>query len=55
VLDRGRIVEQGTHGELLALRGAYHRLYALQFRDVGSLGDGVEDGTEAYVTGVDQE
>ena len=26
-----RIVERGTHAELLALRGAYHRLHALQF------------------------
>ena len=33
VLDQGRIVERGTHAELLARRGAYHRLHALQFRD----------------------
>jgi subfamily B ATP-binding cassette protein MsbA len=33
VLDRGRIVERGTHGELLAAGGAYARLYQLQFRD----------------------
>ncbi len=33
VLDRGRIVERGTHAGLLAERGAYHRLYNLQFRD----------------------
>jgi subfamily B ATP-binding cassette protein MsbA len=33
VLDRGRIVERGTHAELLAQRGAYHRLHAMQFRD----------------------
>ncbi|HYS70616.1 MAG TPA: ABC transporter ATP-binding protein [Gemmatimonadaceae bacterium] len=30
-LDRGEIVEQGTHADLLARRGAYSRLYALQF------------------------
>lgn len=33
VLDRGRVVEQGTHGELLARRGMYHRLHSLQFRE----------------------
>lgn len=33
VLDQGRIVERGTHDALLARRGAYHRLHALQFRD----------------------
>jgi subfamily B ATP-binding cassette protein MsbA len=32
VLDSGRIVERGTHKELLAKRGAYHRLHELQFR-----------------------
>ena len=30
-LDRGEIVEQGTHADLLARRGAYSRLYTLQF------------------------
>jgi subfamily B ATP-binding cassette protein MsbA len=33
VLDRGKIVEQGSHAELLARRGAYYRLYSLQFGD----------------------
>jgi subfamily B ATP-binding cassette protein MsbA len=33
VLDRGRIVEEGSHSELLALRGLYARLYATQFRE----------------------
>ena len=33
VLDRGEIVEQGSHAALLARRGAYYRLYSLQFGD----------------------
>jgi ATP-binding cassette, subfamily B, bacterial MsbA len=33
VLDRGRIVERGTHDALLVQRGAYHRLYTMQFRE----------------------
>ena len=32
VIDGGRIIERGTHGELLALCGFYHRLYISQFR-----------------------
>ena len=36
VLDRGRIVERGTHDELIARRGAYARLHGLQFRDAGT-------------------
>ena len=35
VLDRGRIVERGTHDQLLAASGAYARLHQLQFRDEG--------------------
>jgi subfamily B ATP-binding cassette protein MsbA len=33
VLERGRVIEHGTHGALLARRGHYHRLHALQFAD----------------------
>lgn len=35
VLHKGRIVEDGSHDELLALRGYYHRLYHLQFAEQG--------------------
>ncbi|GAA0383278.1 ABC transporter ATP-binding protein [Micromonospora gifhornensis] len=32
MMEDGRIVEQGTHTELLAAGGAYHRLYQSQFQ-----------------------
>ena len=31
VMDKGRIIERGTHEELLALRGFYHHIWSLQY------------------------
>ena len=33
VLDRGKVVERGTHDELLGNGGAYQRIYDIQYRD----------------------
>ncbi|MDH5833537.1 lipid A export permease/ATP-binding protein MsbA [Luteimonas kalidii] len=35
VLDQGRLVEQGTHAQLLAQGGLYAHLHRMQFRDGG--------------------
>lgn len=37
VLENGRIVEDGTHQQLLELGGLYSRLYELQFRDLENM------------------
>ncbi|MCQ3935396.1 MAG: lipid ABC transporter permease/ATP-binding protein, partial [Gammaproteobacteria bacterium] len=33
VMEQGRIVERGSHAELLALNGHYAKLHAMQFRE----------------------
>ncbi|MFF4876590.1 ABC transporter ATP-binding protein [Micromonospora sp. NPDC000668] len=42
MMENGRIVEQGTHEQLLVAQGAYHRLYRSQFT-----GAAVDDDTAA--------
>lgn len=37
VLDRGTVVEIGSHEDLLRQGGVYHRLHAMQFQDVTSV------------------
>ena len=33
VVDDGKIIEQGTHEQLMSLRGSYYRLYTRQYED----------------------
>ena len=40
VMDKGRLIESGTHDELIALGGHYAYLYELQFRSPESAGPG---------------
>ena len=50
VLDRGRIVEEGSHSELLELGGIYARLYQRQFRDDEMRGYGGGAGPDDVTT-----
>jgi len=48
VLDRGQIVERGTHDSLMARRGVYYNLYMSQFRRQSQVEGG--DGRQALPT-----
>ncbi|GGO30904.1 ABC transporter ATP-binding protein [Microbispora bryophytorum] len=49
VMEAGSIVEHGTHDELLAARGAYHRLYSAQFNGTLTTGALAGDDTPTEV------
>ena len=36
VMDKGEIIEQGTHGELMAQKGFYYELFLSQFSGSGA-------------------
>jgi len=40
VMDKGVVVERGTHTELMEKKGVYNRLYSLQFREPDGVGAG---------------
>jgi ATP-binding cassette, subfamily B, bacterial len=44
VMDGGQIVEVGTHDELLASEGAYHKLYQAQARNIDAEDDMTSEG-----------
>jgi len=53
VMHHGELRESGTHQELLAMRGIYHRLYQLQFKtDDASHSPGVDATTGGDEAGV---
>jgi ATP-binding cassette, subfamily B, bacterial len=48
VLERGRVVELGTHDELMAAGGRYHTMFNLQASRFGSDGEGEEAEGVSY-------
>ncbi len=52
VMDRGRIVQRGTHDQLLAQPGLYRQIYDLQFRDQELFQQQVEAAGQALGGGV---
>jgi ABC-type multidrug transport system fused ATPase/permease subunit len=45
VIEQGKIVEEGTHSDLMAMKGKYHSLYELQIKPRAFLTQGQEAST----------
>ena len=54
VMDAGRIVERGSHAELLAANGHYARLHAMQFREENVVAVDSEDAPDRQAKPSDQ-
>ena len=48
VLDEGRIVQRGTHDELMSQEGMYRRIYDMQARIEGELEKEIHQGSEVW-------
>ncbi len=49
VLEHGRIIEEGTHEDLIARRGAYYRLYSLGFQQTAPAAGNGPGGADGVV------
>ncbi|KAG8854635.1 Iron-sulfur clusters transporter atm1, mitochondrial [Serendipita sp. 411] len=43
VLNEGKVAEQGTHEELLAMNGLYHQMWTIQEKDASPLAEGANE------------
>ena len=55
VLDKGEIVEQGTHEELLEKQGEYYRLWEMQQGNIVVKNDSVEKEAEVDIVEEDSD